>query len=61
MEAYASITDRADFTDNIQKLSADSILYTQPIFKESSDKSVSFDYVLGIRMPKKEIVLTIKN
>ena len=61
VEAYESITDRADFTDNIQKLSADSILYTQPIFKESSDKSVSLDYVLGIRMPKKEIVLTINN
>ena len=61
LEAYVDITNRSDFTDNIQKIGQDSILYTQPILKENSDKSVTFDYALGILMPKKEIVLTIKN
>ena len=61
MEAYASVTNKSDFSDNIQKISADSILYTQPILKENPDGSFFFDHALGIRMPKKEIVLSIKN
>ena len=61
IDAYAAISNPADFADNIQKIDPDSILYTKPILKENSDKSSAFDYALGIRMPKKEIVLTIKN
>jgi hypothetical protein len=61
VEAYAAITSDADFTDNIQKIDADSILYTKPIVNVNSGKSLSLDYALGIRMPKKEIVLTIKD
>jgi len=61
LEAYSAVSNRTDFTDNIQKIGQDSILYTQPILKENSDKSFSFDYALGVQIPKKEIVLTIKN
>jgi len=60
LEAYKATTNHADFTDNIQVLSADSILYTKPVLKENSN-GFSFDYALGIRMPKREIVLSIKN
>lgn len=61
LEAYAATTNHADFTDNIQTLSTDSILYTKPVLKENSNGSFLLDYALGIRMPKKEIVLSIKN
>lgn len=61
LDAYAAITNKADFSDNIQKLNADSILYTKPFLKESPGGSLVFDYALGVRIPKKEIVLSIKN
>ena len=61
LEAYTAVSDRKDFTDNVQTLSSDSMLYTRPVLKEEANGSVSLDFALGIRMSKKQIVLTIKN
>jgi hypothetical protein len=55
LEAYSS----GEGSDNVQKMGSDSLLYTKPITTEHSDGSTS-NKVLGIRMTKKQIVLTIK-
>jgi len=46
--------------DNIQKIDSDSLLYTKPLMREHPDGSTEFLKALGIRMTKKQIVLTIK-
>ncbi len=61
IDAYIAGTGQVELNDNIQKLGKDSILYTKPILKERPDGSVEFTKALGIRMPKKEIVLSIKD
>ncbi|MFZ1806622.1 MAG: hypothetical protein WAU36_05345 [Cyclobacteriaceae bacterium] len=58
IEAYISATN-AELTDNIQKIGRDSLLYTLPIMKTQPDGSVTFQYALGIRMPKKEVILSM--
>ncbi|HPW62658.1 MAG TPA: hypothetical protein PLJ13_10195 [Cyclobacteriaceae bacterium] len=55
-EAYAS----GQGSDNIQKMGPDSLLYTKPITREHPDGSTEFIKALGIRMTRKQIVLTIK-
>ena len=57
LEAYAS---QAQASDNVQKMGADSLLYTKPIMREHPDGSTEFIKALGIRMTKKQIVLSIK-
>jgi len=47
-------------SDNIQKIGPDSLLYTKPIMREHPDGSTEFMKALGIRMTRKQIVLTIK-
>jgi hypothetical protein len=47
-------------SDNIQKMGPDSLLFTRPIMREHPDGSTEFIKALGIRMTKKQIVLTIK-
>ena len=61
IEAYIAGTGQVKLSDNIQKLGKDSILYTKPILKDRPDGSVEFTKALGIRMAKKEIVLSIKD
>ena len=61
IEAYIAGTGQVVLNDNIQKLGKDSILYTKPILKDRPDGSVEFTKALGIRMAKKEIVLSIKD
>lgn len=61
IDAYIAGTGKVELDDNIQKLGKDSILYTKPILKERPDGSVEFSKAIGIRMPKKEIVLSIKD
>ena len=61
IEAYIAGTGKVELNDNIQKLGKDSILYTKPILRELVDGSVEFSKALGIRMAKKEIVLSIKD
>lgn len=46
--------------DNIQKMGTDSLLYTMPIIREKPDGSTEFLKVLGIRMTRKQVVLSIK-
>jgi hypothetical protein len=61
IDAYIAGSGKVELNDNIQKLGNDSILYTKPILRELVDGSVEFSKALGIRMPKKEIVLSIKD
>ena len=56
LEAYAS----GQGSDNIQKMGPDSLLFTKPIMREHPDGSTEFIKALGLRMTKKQIVLTIK-
>ena len=57
LEAYQ--TD-AQAADNIQKMGSDSLLYTKPFTRERPDGSTEFSKALGIRMTKKQVILTIK-
>ncbi len=59
IEAYTSASG-VELTDNIQKIGNDSLLYTLPIMKKQDDGSIQFIYALGIRMPKKEVILSIE-
>lgn len=56
LEAYQ--TD-AQAPDNIQKMGSDSLLYTKPFTREHPDGSTEFTKALGIRMTKKQVILTI--
>ncbi len=56
LEAYQ--TD-AQSPDNIQKMGTDSLLYTKPFTREHPDGSAEFTKALGIRMTKKQVILTI--
>ena len=56
LEAYQ--TD-AQALDNIQKMGSDSLLYTKPFTREHPDGSAEFSKALGIRMTKKQVILTI--
>lgn len=55
LEAYTS----GQGSDNIQKMGLDSLLYTKPITREHPDGSTEFIKAIGIRMTRKQIVLTI--
>jgi hypothetical protein len=60
IEAYVSGGDATALSDNIQKTSGDSILYTKPLMAQQADGSVIFTKALGIRMSKKQVIRTIK-
>ncbi len=57
IDAYTSPGGMLALTDNIQKLSADSLLYTKPMISEHLDGSTTFNYALGIRMSRKYVIL----
>jgi hypothetical protein len=57
LEAYAS---QAHDADNVQKMGPDSLLYTRPLMRERPDGSTEFIKAIGIRMTRKEIILSIK-
>ncbi len=61
IEAYTSGTDVSSLGDNIQKMGADSILYTKPLMIQKPDGTVAFSKALGVRMLKKKIILSIKD
>jgi len=61
IEAYTSTEGTVDLTDNVQKMGSDSLLYTKPIMHQRPDGSSEFRYALGIRMPKKEVILSMDN
>lgn len=59
IEAYMTSSGPSEITDNIQKLGADTLLYTKPIVRERPDGSVEFARALSIHMPVKVIVMSI--
>jgi hypothetical protein len=60
MEAYASGGSTIALNDNVQKMGKDSILYTKPLMRELPNGSVTFTSAMGLRIPKKQIIRTIK-
>jgi hypothetical protein len=58
LEAYMA---GGEANDNIQKMGADSLLYTKPILREHPDGSTEFLKAIGIRMTRKQVVLSIKD
>jgi uncharacterized protein YbaP (TraB family) len=61
IEAYTSGATSVEINDNIQKMGADSILYTKPIMVERPDGSLEFTKALGVRVPKKRVILSLKD
>ena len=61
VEAYAAGSGQVHLDDNIQRLGADSLLYTKPVMKVLPDGSEQFQYALGICLPRKQVVLSIKD
>jgi len=59
VEAYLA-GGAAQLGDNIQKLGTDSLLYTKPMMQTRADGSEELVAVLGIRIPKREIVKKIR-
>jgi hypothetical protein len=59
IEAYISAAGQVPLADDVQKLSADSMLYTKPILRERPDGSVEFTRALGIRMSVRPIILSL--
>lgn len=57
LEAYQSGGTSAD---NIQKMGPDSLLYTKPVMREHPDGSTEFLKAIGIRLTRKQVVLSIK-
>jgi hypothetical protein len=58
IEAYTS-AENIELSDNIQKIGNDSLLYTAPIMSTLPDGSLQFEYALGIKMPLKQVILSI--
>jgi len=58
LEAYLSGNES---DDNIQKMGLDSLLYTKPVLRDNPQGSAEFLKAIGIRMTRKQIVLSIKN
>jgi hypothetical protein len=61
IEAYTAADGNVTLTDNIQEIGTDSVLYTQPVMIERPDGSTQFSYALGIKIPNKQIILSIEN
>ena len=61
IEAYTSGSDLSAIGDNLQKMGADSLLYTKPMMIERPDGSLEFTKALAIRIPKRQVILTIKD
>lgn len=61
IEAYTSGGDLSGIGDNLQNMGTDSLLYTKPIMIEKPDGSLEFAKALAIRIPKKQVILSIKD
>jgi len=57
LEAYMN---GGESNDNIQKMGTDSLLYTKPVLHENGEGSKELLLALGIRMTRKQVVLSIK-
>ncbi|HCW06941.1 MAG TPA: hypothetical protein DGG95_06210 [Cytophagales bacterium] len=60
IDAYTSGANTVDLTDNLQKMGKDSLLYTKPILTEQKDGSLICSRALGVRLTKKQVILSIK-
>lgn len=60
IEAYTSGGDLSGIGDNLQNMGMDSLLYTKPLMMERPDGSLEFVKALAIRIPKKQVILSIK-
>jgi hypothetical protein len=60
IEAYMSSPAQVGDTDNVQKVNADSLLYTRPLMRERPDGSVEFTKALNIYMPTRSVILSIE-
>lgn len=60
IEAYTAGGDLSGIGDNLQNLGTDSLLYTKPLLRERPDGSLEFEKALAIRIPKKQVILSIK-
>jgi hypothetical protein len=60
VEAYIEGAGKVKLDDNIQKAGADTLFYTRPMVRERPDGSEEFNYAIGIRMCKRDIVNSIK-
>jgi hypothetical protein len=60
IEAYSAGAGQVQLHDNVQHIGTDSVLYTKPVMHELPDGSLQFAYALGIRIPKKQVVLSIR-
>lgn len=60
LDAYVNAPANTELTDNVQRAGKDSILYTKPITKTLPDGSKRFNYAIGVTMPKRIVVLSIK-
>ena len=61
IEAYTSGTDLVGIGDNLQKMGNDSLLYTKPLMNEHPDGSLEFSKALALRIPKKQVILSMKD
>lgn len=59
VEAYAAAAATGTAGDNLQKLGADSLLFTRPVFLLHPDGSQEFSHAIGIRMATRTIVLAM--
>jgi hypothetical protein len=60
IEAYTSGSDLSGIGDDLQKMGTDSLIYTKPLLIERPDGSLEFTHALAIRIPKKQVILSIK-
>ena len=60
IEAYTSGSDLSGIGDDLQKMGADSLIYTKPLLTERPDGSLEFTQALAIRIPKRQVILSIK-
>ena len=60
IEAYTSGSDLSGIGDDIQKMGTDSLIYTKPILTERPDGSLKFIQAIAIRIPKRQVILSIK-
>jgi hypothetical protein len=60
IEAYTSGSDLSHIGDDLQKMGSDSLLYTKPLLTERADGSLEFTRALAIRIPKRQVILSMK-
>ncbi|MFZ9981049.1 MAG: hypothetical protein ACO3FI_03360 [Cyclobacteriaceae bacterium] len=56
-EAYVNAADPGSLQDNIQKIGADSILYTRPVTFERPDGSAVLSHAVAVMMAVKNVII----